>query len=420
MSSTATAYDDAFLRRVVAHGRFDLDTALRAAPAVLDALGERVSSGQVEDLAAQVPDDLAEALRRGDRRSKGQARPLALDEFVRHVADLEGVSPATARAHARAVLLALRDVVDEKEFGDTLAQLPAEYHQLLEEDGEGPEPAAGRARDGRAEPPVLRAETVEVHAPDTLSRTTVAAARERVADLQRYTDLPLLGARLTLRRPETRRARVRWVADARVLLDGRLLAAHATGPTALEATDEVVERLRRQVRRVVDSDVAMRNEPRAIAEALASLRAEAAHRPAGDLMPARPGDRRLVHRITVPATAVRVAEAAADLVDRDLEFRLFLDEHSGDWLLVHRRDDDRIGVMHPPWTRLPDLVSDVFIVEPLEQPQPRTLEDAMAELEHSGERFAYFIDAADDRPKVLYLRHDGDYGLMEPERTLAD
>jgi uncharacterized protein (DUF2267 family)/ribosome-associated translation inhibitor RaiA len=420
MSSTATAYDDAFLRRVVAHGRFDLDTALRAAPAVLDALGERVSSGQVEDLAAQVPDDLAEALRRGDRRSKGQARPLALDEFVRHVADLEGVSPATARAHARAVLLALRDVVDEKEFGDTLAQLPAEYHQLLEEDGEGPQPAAGRARDARAEPPVLTPETVEVHAPDTLSRTTVAAARERVADLQRYTDLPLLGARLTLRRPETRRARVRWVADARVLLDGRLLAAHATGPTALEATDEVVERLRRQVRRVVDSDVAMRNEPRAIAEALASLRAEAAHRPAGDLMPARPGDRRLVHRITVPATPVRVAQAAADLIDRDLEFRLVLDEHSGDWLLVHRRDDDRIGVMHPPWTRLPDLVSDVFVVEPLEQPQPRTLEDAMAELEHSGERFAYFIDAADDRPRVLYLRHDGDYGLMEPERTLAD
>jgi hypothetical protein len=26
-------------------------------------------------------------------------------------------------------------------------------------------------------------------------------------------------------------------------------------------------------------------------------------------------------------------------------------------------------------------------------------------------RFLYFIDAADGRGKVLYLRHDGDYGL---------
>jgi hypothetical protein len=44
----------------------------------------------------------------------------------------------------------------------------------------------------------------------------------------------------------------------------------------------------------------------------------------------------------------------------------------------------------------------------------------MAELEHRGQRLTYFIDASDHRPKVLYLRHDGDYGLIEPERTLAD
>ncbi|MDT4935327.1 MAG: Sigma 54 modulation/S30EA ribosomal protein terminus [Pseudonocardiales bacterium] len=29
-------------------------------------------------------------------------------------------------------------------------------------------------------------------------------------------------------------------------------------------------------------------------------------------------------------------------------------------------------------------------------------------------RFLYFIDAADGRGKVLYLRHDGDYGLVVP------
>lgn len=31
----------------------------------------------------------------------------------------------------------------------------------------------------------------------------------------------------------------------------------------------------------------------------------------------------------------------------------------------------------------------------------------------AGHRFVYFIDAADDRGKALYLRHDLDYGLVE-------
>jgi len=35
----------------------------------------------------------------------------------------------------------------------------------------------------------------------------------------------------------------------------------------------------------------------------------------------------------------------------------------------------------------------------------------MDELNH---RFLYFVDAYDGRGKVLYLRHDGDYGLVEP------
>ena len=35
-------------------------------------------------------------------------------------------------------------------------------------------------------------------------------------------------------------------------------------------------------------------------------------------------------------------------------------------------------------------------------------------------RFLYFIDAVDGRGKVLYLRHDGDYGLVEPPPSSAE
>jgi ribosome-associated translation inhibitor RaiA len=262
---------------------------------------------------------------------------------------------------------------------------------------------------------LLTLEAVELHAPDDLPDTTADAVRERMASLQRFTDEPLLSARLTLRRPQTHASRSRWVADASVLLDGRLLAAHATGPSALAAADTVVDRLRRQIRGATGAEVATRNEPRAIARALRDLRNEPGHRPSAEVLPTRPGDRRLVHRIAQPPLPVSLADAAADLIDRDWEFRLFLEQDTGEWLFLHRRDDDRLALMHPPWVAVPDVVVDVIVVEPMRFPDPLTIEEAQDALEQLGERYLYFADAADRRPKVLYLRHDGDLGLIEPE-----
>ena len=266
----------------------------------------------------------------------------------------------------------------------------------------------------------LTPETVALHAPDDLPDATAAAVRERMASLQRFTDEPLLSARLTLRRPQTHAARSRWVADASILLDGRLLAAHATGPSAMASADEVVERLRRQIRRAASAEIARRNEPRTIVRAARDLRNELGHRPSAEVLPTRPGDRRLVHRIARRPLPVSLADAAADLVDRDWEFRLFLEQDTGEWLFLHRRDDDRLGLMHPRWVPVPDVVEDVMVVEPMRFPDPLTLDEAQDALEQLGERYLYFVDAADGRPKVLYLRHDGDLGLMEPEHELAE
>jgi ribosome-associated translation inhibitor RaiA len=265
----------------------------------------------------------------------------------------------------------------------------------------------------------LTPEAVELHAPGDLPDPTAAAVRERMASLQRFTDEPLLGARLTLRRPQTRAARSRWVADASILLDGRPLAAHATGASAMAAADAVVERLRRQIRRVAGTEVATRDEPRTIARALRDLRDERGHRPSAEVLPTRPGDRRLVHRIALAPLPVSLADAAADLVDRDWEFRLFLEQDTGQWLFLHRRDDDRLGLVHPPWVPVPDVAEDVMVAEPMRFPDPLTLEEAQDALERLGERHLYFVDAADERPKVLYLRHDGDLGLIEPEHRLT-
>jgi uncharacterized protein (DUF2267 family) len=123
---------DEFVRLVAAHGGLDGDTARRAGDAVLDALGERLTRGEVDDLAALLPDELARALRRGSARSKGAGRPLSLVEFERRISDHESATPEEARRHARAVFAALRRAVGEQELSDALAQLPDAFRVLLD------------------------------------------------------------------------------------------------------------------------------------------------------------------------------------------------------------------------------------------------------------------------------------------------
>jgi putative sigma-54 modulation protein len=47
--------------------------------------------------------------------------------------------------------------------------------------------------------------------------------------------------------------------------------------------------------------------------------------------------------------------------------------------------------------------------------KPMSVEDAVDQLATSRDDFLVFINAADQRLVVLYLRKDGNYGLIEPE-----
>jgi uncharacterized protein (DUF2267 family) len=122
---------ETFVAKVSERAGLDPDRARRAAEAVLEALGERITRGQVEDLEEFLAPELHAPLDRGDARSDGAARPLSLEEFTELVAELEGVTPAEARDHARAVFATLREALPEKELSDTVAQLPRDFHAVL-------------------------------------------------------------------------------------------------------------------------------------------------------------------------------------------------------------------------------------------------------------------------------------------------
>jgi ribosome-associated translation inhibitor RaiA len=224
-------------------------------------------------------------------------------------------------------------------------------------------------------------------------------ARERIESLQQFTDEPLTNVRVTVR--ETNASRP-FVVDASLILRDRLLAAHTAGKTPDEALDKAVHRLRRQILRVTKSEVAQRNEPLAL---------DIVERPEAALRP--PPERQIVHRHPYRAEPLSTGEAVRELLDLDLEFVLFTHGRTGEDVVVYRRDDGRIGLIHPQGSALADE-NDIVVAEPSRYSEPLTLDKAREEMDWLNHRFLYFIDAEDGRGKVLYLRHDGDYGLVVP------
>jgi ribosome-associated translation inhibitor RaiA len=237
---------------------------------------------------------------------------------------------------------------------------------------------------------------LNVTAPD-LPADRLEEVRRRVSGaLERFKEHAPESVRLTIR--STDAATRPWIADADALLQGRVLAAHAAGRDALEATDEALKRLRRQLLRVTKSEVALRNELR--------NRPDVARKP--------PELRRLVHRRTYADRPLPTLSAIADLLDLDLEFHLFVHVRTSEDVVVHHRDDHRIGLLHPRGSILSDE-DDIVLPEPSRYSEPIALSEARAEMDLANHRWIYFNDADELRGKVIYLRHDGDYGLVEPE-----
>ncbi|MDX6725451.1 MAG: hypothetical protein QOK49_256 [Baekduia sp.] len=246
--------------------------------------------------------------------------------------------------------------------------------------------------------------------------TQLEEARSRLATLERYVDEDEspVAVRLTLRdRPgHGDRARERFAADASLPFDGRVLAAHATAPTPTEATDAVVQRLRRQLRRILDADVARRNEPRTIAKAIADFDPDRRTVPGQRRKP--PEEREIVSRRTYAAAPEPTYSAVVDLLEDAELFHLFVHVRTNEDVVVFWRDDGRIGLLFPPGSVLADE-NDVVVPMPSRYSDPLTLAAARSEMDVLNHRFLYYIDAEDERGRVLYLRTDGDYGLVEPE-----
>jgi uncharacterized protein (DUF2267 family) len=117
--------DDSFLSIVERWAAVDRETAARATRATLQTLAERLSKGEAIEIGRQLPEGLAPFL-----WTETGADRFDVDEFLRRVAEREGVDVPTAETHARAVFAALRRSVRPDEFADLVADLPDDFKPL--------------------------------------------------------------------------------------------------------------------------------------------------------------------------------------------------------------------------------------------------------------------------------------------------
>lgn len=125
-----------FINAVALRTKVSTDQATTLTRVTLETLADRISAGQAESLAYQLPEGLDDCLRKPLRQDQVKSS-LGLDDFVQRVADRPDVDQALARTGVRAVLTTLREAVSRDEFEDAVAQLPKEFRQVIEPVGAG-------------------------------------------------------------------------------------------------------------------------------------------------------------------------------------------------------------------------------------------------------------------------------------------
>ncbi|MGC4896659.1 DUF2267 domain-containing protein [Micromonospora sp. DT31] len=119
-----------FLGRVARLTRTSEDRAAALTRATLETFAERLTGGEVLDVAAQLPKPLQGLLNPYPRDEAAERFGAA--EFVARVARRADCDENTARDAVRAVFITLREAVRGGEFQDVVVQWPRDYRDMVE------------------------------------------------------------------------------------------------------------------------------------------------------------------------------------------------------------------------------------------------------------------------------------------------
>ncbi|MEU2616061.1 DUF2267 domain-containing protein [Micromonospora sp. NPDC007271] len=119
-----------FVDKVAQRSRTSPEQAVELTRATLETLAERLTGGEVLDLAAQLPKPLQRMLK--PHPDIEAADRFGAAEFVARVSQRAGVDGNGARGAVRAVFTTLREAVSSGEFDDVVVQMPRDYRDMVE------------------------------------------------------------------------------------------------------------------------------------------------------------------------------------------------------------------------------------------------------------------------------------------------
>jgi hypothetical protein len=216
---------------------------------------------------------------------------------------------------------------------------------------------------------------IEVVTYGQLPEDVVGYARERMIGIAWHSVEPVRHATVKVGHAEDPGRAQPYRAKATLDLGGSWLRAQVAAAVVRDAVDLLADRLEYRVSKPVE---AWESEP--------------GERP--EYYPRPRGRREIVRQKTYELTRRSPARARYDMARLDYDFHLFRDARTGREAVVYRTG--------PAGYRLAQPAALL------------TTRGAVDRLDHTGQPFLFFVDAATGHGRLLYRRYDGHYGLVRP------
>ena len=204
-------------------------------------------------------------------------------------------------------------------------------------------------------------------------------------------------------------------AEGEVQLGKTIIRGHVTADSMSHAIHELADRLLLQLRRHVDRQTSLKRQPVETPEGKWDHGTWVPARPAQSLLD--PGEREVIRRKVFSLVPLKASEAAELMRELDHGFYLFHDSDTEADSVIYLRDDGELAVIAAQGVAFPADGEDSSGIqrESSYYSDALTLEDAVSQMDELNHRFMFFTDAATDRAAIIYLRYDGNYGLIEQE-----
>lgn len=240
-----------------------------------------------------------------------------------------------------------------------------------------------------------------------VSDTMVEYAKDKVEKVFRFSTEPIRSAHVVLTQSADPAVQRPALAEVGLEFDGAHVRAQAPAEDMQTAVHLVTDRLQRTL---VQHRDRLKKRHRWLGE-------QAEHEWRHGTEPSEfvdhfrrpPQARELVRRKTFALEPMTVDEAAFDMDLMGHEFYLFVDLDSGHDALIHRTADGGYAVRGEV-----EVPKETAVEVEQDGPAPvLDLAEAQARLDLAGDPFVFYLDRESGRGRVLYLRYDGHYGLIE-------